>query len=248
MILIGADLVPTNSNMLYFESGDVKTLLGEDLLQLMQRADCRIFNLEVPLCDKENPILKCGPNLIASEKSVNGIKAMGVDVVTLSNNHILDQGEQGLRTTRNILEKNGIDYLGAGSTPEEAAKPYFFVHKSKKMGIYACAEHEFTIVSDVTAGANPFDPLNSLDHIAAAKRQCDYLIVLYHGGKEHYRYPSVQLQKTCRKIVEKGADLVVCQHSHCIGCEENMRMVQLFMVREIFCLMKTKMNIGKPVC
>lgn len=46
------------------------------------------------------------------------------------------------------------------------------------------------------------------------------MIVLYHGGKEQYRYPSPNLQKTCRKLVEKGADLVVCQHSHCIGCRE----------------------------
>ena len=52
------------------------------------------------------------------------------------------------------------------------------------------------------------------------KAQCDYAIVLYHGGKEYYRYPSPNLQKTCRKLVEKGADLVICQHSHCIGCEE----------------------------
>ena len=69
-------------------------------------------------------------------------------------------------------------------------------------------------------GANPFDPLESLDHIAALKAQCDFCIVLHHGGKEHYRYPSPNLQKVCRKMVEKGADLVVCQHSHCIGCEE----------------------------
>lgn len=70
------------------------------------------------------------------------------------------------------------------------------------------------------AGANPFDPFESLDHIQNLKRSCDYVIVLYHGGKEHYRYPSPYLQKVCRKIVEKGADLVVCQHSHCIGSFE----------------------------
>ena len=38
--------------------------------------------------------------------------------------------------------------------------------------------------------------------------------------KEHYRYPSPYLQKVCRKMVEKGANLVVCQHSHCIGSYE----------------------------
>ena len=64
-----------------------------------------------------------------------------------------------------------------------------------KIGIYACAENEFTIATDTTAGANPFDPFESLDHIQNLKRSCDYVIVLYHGGKEHYRYPSPYLQK-----------------------------------------------------
>lgn len=41
-----------------------------------------------------------------------------------------------------------------------------------------------------------------------------------HGGKEHYRYPSPYLQKVCRKMAQKGANLIVCQHSHCIGCFE----------------------------
>jgi poly-gamma-glutamate synthesis protein (capsule biosynthesis protein) len=45
--------------------------------------------------------------------------------------------------------------------------------------------------------------------------------VLYHGGKEYYQYPSPGLQKVCRHIIEKGANLVVCQHSHCIGAYEH---------------------------
>lgn len=118
------------------------------------------------------------------------------------------------------LEKNKISYAGVGHTYAEAAKAHIVEMDGKKIGIYCCAEHEFSIVSAKRAGANPFDPLESLDHIVALRAQCDYLICLYHGGKEHYRYPSPNLQKTCRKIVEKGADLVICQHTHCIGCEE----------------------------
>jgi poly-gamma-glutamate synthesis protein (capsule biosynthesis protein) len=113
-----------------------------------------------------------------------------------------------------------IAFAGAGSNLNEASRPYIFEIEGKKIGIYCCAEHEFTIATETTAGANPFDPFESLDHIQELKLQTDYVIVLYHGGKEHYRYPSPYLQKVCRKCVEKGADLVVCQHSHCIGCEE----------------------------
>lgn len=219
-ILIGADLVPTDSNIELFASGDTKALLGEELNNILQKADYRIFNLEVPLTDREQPIPKCGPNLIAPTKCVAGYKAMHVDLLTLANNHILDQDQQGLTSTCSVLDAAGIAYTGVGQTPEEAAKPYIFECDGKKIGVYACAEHEFSIVTEHSAGANPIDLLETPDHIAALKAECDYVIVLYHGGKEHYRYPSPNLQKVCRKLVEKGADLVVCQHSHCIGCEE----------------------------
>ncbi len=219
-LIIGADIVPTISNQTIFENAKMEKIVDAKLLDVLRNADYRIFNLEVPLTDIEAPIKKCGPNLIASTKSVAGLKQLGIDFLTLANNHILDQGEQGLWSTTEQLSKAGIAYAGIGRTPEEAAKPYIVNLDDKKVGIYCCAEHEFSIVSVKQAGANPFDPLESLDHIAELKVQCDYVICLYHGGKEHYRYPSPNLQKICRKIVEKGADLVICQHTHCIGCEE----------------------------
>ena len=219
-ILIGADIVPTLSNQQYFEEEQMEKIVDSRLFELLKKADYRVFNLEVPLTDKSMPIEKAGPNLIASAKSVAGLKQLGINFLTLANNHVLDQGEQGLWSTIEQLEKNKISYAGVGHTYAEAAKPYIVEMEGKKIGIYCCAEHEFSIVSAKRAGANPFDPLESLDHIVALRAQCDYLICLYHGGKEHYRYPSPNLQKTCRKIVEKGADLVICQHTHCIGCEE----------------------------
>ncbi len=222
-ILIGADLVPTKSNTDMFVAGDVVSLVGTDLYQLMHNADYRIFNLEVPLTDREQPISKCGPNLIAPTKCIVGYKAMQVDLLTLANNHILDQDQRGLKSTLKTLEQAGISYTGVGDIPEEAAKPYVFECDGKKIGVYACVEHEFSIVTEHFSGANPIDLLESPDHVTALKAQCDYVIVLYHGGKEHYRYPSPNLQKVCRKLVEKGADLVLCQHSHCIGCEEKYR-------------------------
>ena len=218
--IIGADLVPTDSNIDLFANADVETLIGKDIKRLLDSANFTIFNLEVPLTDFSTPINKCGPNLIAPTKTIAGLKAINPYFFTLANNHILDQGEQGLNSTMSLLDKYGIDYAGAGKDVEEAAKPYVLEQDGKKIGIYCCAEHEFTIATEITPGANPFDPLNSLDHIMELKKQCDYVIVLYHGGKEHYRYPSPYLQKVCRKIVDKGADIVVCQHSHCIGCEE----------------------------
>jgi len=219
-ILSGGDLVPTESNFELFNSANTAELFGVDLLEVLKKADFRVFNLEVPLTDQEAPIIKCGPNLIAPTSTINGIKQIQTDLLTLANNHILDQGEQGLYSTIKVLEENDVDYVGAGSNLNEAAQPYIWERNGIRVGIYACAEHEFTIATKNSPGANPFDPLESLDHIHDLANKCDHLIILYHGGKEHYRYPSPDLQKICRKIVDKGANLVVCQHSHCIGAFE----------------------------
>ena len=222
-ILIGADVVPTKSNIDFFRKGDTVELVGAELSEILAKADYRVFNLEVPLCDKKAPITKLGPHLCASVEAVNGYKSLGSDLLTLSNNHILDQGAEGLTSTIETLDAANIAYVGAGADLMEASKPYIFEFASKKIGVYACAEHEFSIATETSAGANPFDPLYSPDHVEELKRKTDFVIVLYHGGKEHYRYPSPNLRRVCRKMIEKGADLIVCQHSHCIGCEEKYR-------------------------
>lgn len=219
-ILIGADLVPTSTNVELFQNGEGEKLVGKELAELLQGADYRIFNLETPLADIEEPIKKNGPNLIAPENTIMGYKALGVNCLTLANNHIMDQGEQGLFATMRVLKETGVCYVGGGENLTQACAPHIFVVGERKVGIYACSEHEFSIATAHSSGANPFDPLESLDHIVKLKSECDYVIVLYHGGKEHYRYPSPDLRKICRKMVQKGADVVICQHSHCIGCEE----------------------------
>jgi len=219
-IIICGDLVPTRSNIELFDKGNVTELLGDKLLAVWSKANFRIFNLEVPLTDIEEPIDKCGLNLIAPTSVIEGIRALSPSVIALANNHILDQGVSGLNSTLRLLTQFDIPFVGAGKDVNEASKPYIIDQNGIKVGIYACAEHEFSIATDNSPGANPFDPLESLDHIMALRSECNYVIVLYHGGKEHYRYPSPYLQKVCRKIVEKGADLVICQHSHCIGCYE----------------------------
>ena len=219
-ILIAGDLVPTYSNIELFNNSEMNALLGTELLSLWNSVDIRMFNLEVPLTDDEAPIDKCGPNLIAPKSTVNGIKALNPSLITLANNHILDQGQSGMKSTKDTLNKHDIPFIGIGNNLLDASQPYIIQKNGLNIGIYACAEHEFSIATDNTPGANPFDPLESLDHIQALKDKCDYVIILYHGGKEHYRYPSPNLQKICRKIVQKGADLIICQHSHCVGSFE----------------------------
>ena len=165
-ILIGADFVPSKSNEQAFTNGDAVALVGEELLGILRAADYRIVNLEMPVCEKEAPVLKTGPNLRANPNVLRGYKALGIDLVTIANNHILDQGKQGFLETLQNLDGAGIGRVGGGASVEEARKPHIFTLGDRKIGVYACCEHEFSWIEDFGVGANGFRPLESLDEIA----------------------------------------------------------------------------------
>lgn len=223
-IIIGADVVVTDNNRHLFINGNVEEIVGKEIKSILDKADYRIFNLEMAFTDKDTPIKKCGPNLGAPTTCISGYKALGADLLCLANNHVLDYGYEGIKSTFDILDREKIKRIGAGYTQEEAEKPYFFEKDGKKVGIYNCCEHEFSWVEDYGFGCNGFDDLETPDKVKLLKEKCDYLIVIYHGGKEHYQYPTPRLRKVCRKLAEKGADLILCQHTHCVGAEENYAM------------------------
>lgn len=73
-IIIGADLVPTKSNFEHFKNGNIEKVFDEKILNVLKEVDYRIFNLEAPLTDIENPLEKSGPNLKAPTYTITGIK------------------------------------------------------------------------------------------------------------------------------------------------------------------------------
>ncbi len=222
-IVIGGDIVPTQTNLTFFEEGRLEEILDAELLRVLRESDFRIFNLETPIADVSTPIAKEGPCFRTSSKSVKGLLQLNPDLFTLANNHILDQGIPGLESTKKALCEANIAYTGIGENAADANTAYFFDLEGYRVGVYGCVEHEYTTATEKTPGANAFEPLEISDTVRAIKERCDCLIVLYHGGKEYYRYPSPLLQKRCRKMAESGADYILCQHSHCVGATEEYR-------------------------
>ncbi len=218
-ILVLGDVGASDSNCQAFCNGDAD-LFSPEIQRMCDEADVVLLNLEKPLTDRITQLGKCSPDYVAPTATINGIRLLHPTAVTLANNHIMDQQEQGLHSTIDILTRNSIQYVGVGNNIGEARKGIVIEKGDYKVGIYACCEKEFSFATCDSAGANAFDPLDSLDDISELKEKCEYLIVLFHGGMEGYPYPTPYQQRVCHKMCEKGADLVVCQHSHIIGCEE----------------------------
>ena len=194
--------------------------LFNDVLDAFATADRCIVNLETAVTNKDTPIKKIGPNLKAPLNTVRTLMDAGVTDCILSNNHIFDFGKEGIKDTIFQLNKYGMGYTGFGADYDSARENMVISDGNKRVEIIAVCEHEYSYALKNRMGARAYDPYDTNDDIAEAKCRSDFVIVIYHGGKEDCRYPSPRLLKACRSMVKHGADLVLCQHSHCIGCYE----------------------------
>lgn len=218
LVLCG-DLTPTDNTKPYFEKKDIQTLFGR-VPEVFSTADRVIVNLECALTTSDNAIKKFGPNLKADPICAEVLKEVGVTDCGLSNNHTFDFGKEGLTDTIRHLEQNGLLWTGVAENDTDSRKPHFMQIGDKKIALITVCEHEYTYALPDRMGANPYDEYLTMEDIRKAKSEADHVIVMYHGGKEHCRYPSPRLRKLCQAMVKNGADVVLCQHSHCIGCYE----------------------------
>jgi hypothetical protein len=219
-ILIGGDIAIVGRAPLLFSEGNAEEIFG-NILPYFRDTDLNAVNLECALMmNGAEPIAKDGPALGAPVECIKGISNSRIKLLNLANNHSFDYGAEGLRTTIESCNRAGIGYFGAGMNIQEAREILVREVKGIRTGFLGMAEHEFSLATKTRAGANPLDIIDFVRIVAPRRKELDFLIVLLHGGKEHYPYPSPQLMKTCRFLVEQGASAVICQHSHCSGCYE----------------------------
>ncbi len=218
-VLIGGDVCPVGRSEPLFRKGDAAAVFN-DLIPEFESADLSVVALESPLIERNSPIVKCGPVLGVGSACINAFKEAGIDVVNIANNHIMDHGPAGLENTLSVCAGAGIATVGAGRDLDEAGRILVREVEGIRIGIFAAAEHEFSVATAGSGGANPLDPIDYVRRVREYGDSFDYLIVLIHGGNENYPYPSPRLKKTCRFMAEMGADAVIVQHTHCPGCYE----------------------------
>jgi hypothetical protein len=180
--------------------------------------DCNIMvgNLESPLVTDAEPIPgKC--TLHGDPRWAEVLRAGGIILVSLANNHMMDYGETGLFSTIQALDSAGIKYLGAGRDKKEACAPLFLDIRSKRIAFLARTS---VIVSSpcYATGNRPgvafLDIEETKERIRACRQGADLVIVLMHWGLEEYSYPSPSQRRTAKGLIEAGADLILGHHPH----------------------------------
>ena len=219
-LLLG-DVSPTPTTTSLFQKKDIHALFGETI-SLFEGNDINLVNLECALTERDCAIQKIGPALKAPIETAEVLREIGVNYCGLSNNHIFDFGKAGIRDTTQALENAGIIYTGFGENTDDARKDLVIDQNGEKITVITVCEREYNYALSDRMGTRVYDEYDTIEDIRNAKAASDRVIVLYHGGKEHCKFPSPRLRKLCHAMAKNGADIIVCQHSHCIGCYEEI--------------------------
>lgn len=198
-------------------------VLGRDLVDQFKDADIAMINNEFPYSDGGSPLANKTFTFRASPDSVKNLNEMGIDIVSLANNHAYDHGMEALLDTFDTLDGAGIAYVGAGHDIKEAMQPKYFIAGGMKIAYVSATQIERTPSPDTkeatedSAGVlRTLDPERFLTVIKEASDNADLTVVYVHWGSENTYDVDDSQKSLARQYVESGADLIIGDHSHCL--------------------------------
>lgn len=224
-ITFGGDICfdDTYTNMGFYRdrANGIFDCIDEGLLNIMQSADILMLNNEFTYTNRGTPTP--GKTFTFRSKPENAfiLFDLGVDIVSLANNHAYDYGEISMLDTLEVLDLLQMPYVGAGRNLAEAEDAVYFLANDMIIGYLSATQIERNEPPDTKAAtetsAGVFRALNPKrleERIAEAKQHCDYLVVYIHWGTESVNQPDWLQMETAPKLAAAGADLVIGDHPH----------------------------------
>lgn len=202
---------------------DINDTFSADLLERMRSADVFMLNNEFPFSTGGTPTPEKQFTFRANPSNIELYEQIGVDVVSLANNHAYDYGETALLDTFTTLEKANIPYVGAGRNIDEAKKPLYLIANGIKIGIVSATQIERNGTPDTkeatatSAGVlRCMDPSALLEVIAEAKANSDFVILYIHWGTESQEQTDWLQEEQAPIYAQAGVDLIIGDHPHCL--------------------------------
>lgn len=197
--------------------------------ELLGSTDFNFANLESPVSGDDS-LLGKGFNFNTKKADVDGLVRNNFKIVSLANNHALDQEVSGLLFTRSFLSERGIEQVGAGENKEEAWQHRTITANGIKIGFLAAS---YTAFNDGGVAKSPhIARIQDLDHLRIAisrmKTETDLVIVSMHAGTEYTHQPETGQITFARAAIDAGADAVVGAHPHWIQTIEHYKDKYIF--------------------
>jgi poly-gamma-glutamate synthesis protein (capsule biosynthesis protein) len=194
--------------------------LGEKVFDptrhLSLSGDLAFMNLENPVTTSK-PTAEKKFAFAADPGRLDWYFGAGYNLYGLANNHIADAGQPAIEATIEHLESSArrhqraVYYAGAGSSPTRAIEPRFVRPEGKDVTLAF-----FSVGFSASENVADFRDASLGERIERARALADIVIVSSHAGEEYEHVPEYGLISMYRRWIERGADIVLSHHPHCV--------------------------------
>ena len=151
------------------------------------------------------------------------LKNIGIDLVSISTNHSLDYGIEGLQETKRALEGIGYDVVG-DNLGESRVK--IKTIKNTKIAFLSYTygfENQNSKTKEELDSANIYNSEIAKKDLEYAKENADYSIIIMHWGDAYSIKPNKEQQNIAKFLVENGADMILGNHASAVQKMEVMQ-------------------------
>ncbi|MEI7011898.1 CapA family protein [Leptospira licerasiae] len=209
------------------------------LKSVFESADLRVLNLETPVVSEKSWDHGKAYVFQARESDLESMSFLGVDLVSLGNNHAMDHGPEGLEETLKFLGDRNIASIGAGKNLEFAFRPWIWEGKDTYLRVYSATNvaEGRSHYAGQSPGVMPLDPelilkkfqiekfqLNSIRNGSRGPKKDkksktistgkQFRILSLHWGVEYSPFPTMEQRKIAKTLADGGLDIIVGHHPH----------------------------------
>ena len=201
------------------ETVGVDALFAAEIVEAVRSADLAVLNLECCISARGEPVPGAVFHFRAPPWATQVLVDLGVDCVTLANNHALDFGPDALVDTLAHLDAAGIRVVGAGTDVERARTPVVLQSGGFRLGVVALTDHPQgyaarpdrigVAYADLSRGELP-----EWVHAAVGALDVDATLVTPHWGPNMTDEPVPHVRAAASRLLDAGATLVAGHSAH----------------------------------
>ncbi|WP_299807085.1 CapA family protein [uncultured Shewanella sp.] len=189
-----------------------KDIISSELVSFLGESSYAVVNLEGPCTTL--PSQRKDVEVLSPPAALDYLKQINVSHVSLANNHIFDCGKIGLKHTVNQASESGLTVLGL---TDDIAYGFEIIEGSDlKIGMISICQSYKNMGEDCKASVNIYDEVKFKAFISEVKSKVDWIVVNYHGGEEYTIYPWPSRRRFLHSLLNMGASIIVCHHSHTV--------------------------------
>jgi poly-gamma-glutamate synthesis protein (capsule biosynthesis protein) len=184
----------------------------------LRAADVAVVNLETAITTRGTPEPK-EFHFRAPATAFDALKAAGIDIASMGNNHALDYGRVGLADGLAAAARAGMPVIGAGANEDEAYAAHIVNVRGVRIAVLAMSQihtlaEEWAPSATRSGIAMSHDQARAVQAVKDARAQADVVVVFMHWGVERSNCPKDEMRTLAKALASAGANMVIGTHAH----------------------------------